>query len=659
MNRALTFGFLISLACGQPARATNPSDIDFKLRLTGDVSSYHMGESIGFEISYASESERKYLTSLSNPTPEFGSVSPQLAPSEGALDTRTLRPCWGGIAGSFLSSGPQYLSSQPIKEQGELTSWYRFQKPGHYSLTVTSRGVSRVRSTDEGGGQAVLNLESNTVEFDILPSDPAWESQQLRTILLDLGNAQNPGDRARAQHRLTLLDTPDSARKMVELFLSTPYPERYAYIFSLTQSSQIDLIIPLLEAALSDSEINPAGVAELLAQLQVRKQVGLNTPTSDDPARKQQAQAECQEQRKLYDAYLARGNASLLARAARSSGSQQSTVIFEAWSSAEDQNVQSGQAPANLTQLRLAVLNVAETLDPDQQTQFVISEWKILPHEQLLPLIRNLASTHRLDAYKLWCEGWSDECSGAILSDALRSDTQVMATHVLLMSEAEHPEMNAPLREQLTSPGILQDSTRSVRTAALILRAATRELLPDVNETLTRSAANHGFNCQVEAYLIGYLFRVAVEDAQNRLSELLQDEKCGDQLFRLLNMARYSDALVPVAVKALDSPNLSAAATAALFLGEHGSAETEDALWRRLEALWVLWHYRAGELRITVPTPDRGIQWQSARLEQSLVSALSHANNWELTPSERDRLRDSCLTEQCQNIADGKMRLGL
>ena len=141
---------------------------------------------------------------------------------------------------------------------------------------------------------------------------------------------------------------------------------------------------------------------------------------------------------------------------------------------------------------------------------------------------------------------------------------------------------------------------------------------------------------------------------------MLQDDKCGgDQLFRILNSARYSNDLVPVALKALDSPNLGAAATAALFLGNRGATQVEDALWQRLGSLWLLWRDRAGELRTTVTPRDQGIQSRSSRLEQSLASALSHASNWKLTPSEHDRLRDGCLTEQCQAIADSKMWLGL
>jgi hypothetical protein len=665
LKLALTFGLFLLAAFGQPARAANPSDIDFTLRLTSNISSFHLGEPFEFEISYASGAEQKYLTSRSNPIPELGSVTVRVAPLDGALDRRVLRPCWGGIGVSHLSSGPVYLTSRPITESADLTNWYRFQKPGHYSLTVTSHMVLRPKGVDEGGGQEILNLESNTVDFDILPPDPGWETQELQTILHDLDDAKYPGDRARAQYRLALLGTPEAASKLVELYLSSSDSEKYSYVSGLTESSQVDVMIPLLETALSNSEVSPSGLPDLLAQLQVRKQLGISATISDDPASQQKSQAECKDRRELYDAYLRRENELVLSRIERQPGPQQPAAIYEAWHNLENQyahdgqGVSTAQASEGLTQLRVAVLNIAEKLEPDQQTQFMISEWKILPHEQLLPMIRNLALTHRLDADKLWCEGWPRECSAAILSDAVKPDSRITAIHVLLVSEAEYPEMDSELRKQLGDPGFLQGSVQSQRTAALILRAGSRALLPAVNDALSRLAADHQYICEVEGYLLGYIVKVAPEDGQRQLNEMLQDGKCGDELFRILNSARYSDELVPVAVKALDSPNLGAAAMAALFLGNRGSAEVEDALWQRLNALWLLWHDRAGELRNTVTPRDQGIQSRSSRLEQSLASALSHASNWKLTPSEHDRLRDGCLTEQCQAIADDKMWLGL
>ncbi len=665
MKRRILFGLYIAIAWGQPLRAANPGDIGFVLRLTGNVSSFHLGEPIEFEISYASNAEQKYLTTSISPIPETDSVTVRIDPAEGTLDPRSSRTCWGGFAASILSSGPRYLTPKPITERADLTMWYRFQKSGHYSLTVTSRMVSRLDDLEQGSGREVLTLESNPIEFDILPPDPAWEAEVLQTILAQLDAAKYPGDRATAIYRLALLETPDAARALVGLYLSSSDGERNSFSNALSQSSHLDVMIPPLEAALSDPAVSPSGVVDLLAQLKVRNQLGAIPMLSGDPASQEKLQTECKERRKLYDQYRTAENAVILSRIQHQAGGQQPAALYEAWWIIENQEAQDGhyaspaQASETLTQLRQSVLNAAEQLGSDQRTQFATSQWTILPREQLLPIIRNLALGHRFDAEKLWCEGWPRDCSSEILSDALQPGTEIRSAHVLLVPESEHPEMDSALRELLAGPGILEISAQSQRTAALVLRAGTSALLPAVEDAISRLIANHRSNSEADAYLVGYLFRLSPEKARGHLSEMLQDEKCGDQLFRLLNTARYSDDLIPVAVKALNSSNLGAAAMAALFLGIHGSAQVEDALWQRLDSFWLLWHDRRGELRnILVPGSSKS-ELQSPLLEQSLASALSHAANWKLSQPEVDRLRAGCLTQQCRDIADRKTWMGL
>jgi len=652
MSRVPILGFLISLTCAQGLLASNPNDVNFSLQLTRDTRLYHLGEPVEFEISYASESEHKYMVSAGRPSPELRSVTLRLSPSETALDLDVLRQC-AGFAGSHLSSGPQYLSLKPISVRADLQDWYRFQKPGHYSLTATSVEVWRAKSIDEGGGQEYLTLESNSVEFDILPTDPSWEAEELGKILHDLEGASVPGVLSRAQYRLALLDTPESVQKSIDLFLSKAYPEKYAYFNTLSSSFRIDLIIPALEKALSNPDVSPSGVLELLSDLQVRKQLGFPQILQGD----ERARAQCEERSKLREEYLAKDNALLLARIARSSGPLQSESIYEVWRNAENGAANGGSTPQSLTQLRLTALSVAENLHPDQQTQLLITLWKNLPHEQLLPLIHDLAPEGTIDAFRLWCEGWPGECSEAILSGALKPGTRISTPVVLLTSESEHPELDPVLNAALTNPAMLQDSLESVRTAAVVLRAGSRELLPAVDNVLTQSNASKRFNCQVQGYFLGYLFRVAPEHAQSRMGESLQDEKCGSQFFHILNTVRPSEGILPVAASALNSPDLAIAGKAALFLGEHGPAAVEDLLWLRLDALWNVWHDKPAELRIN--SPRASLQQQSALLEQSLASALSHAKNWNLTSAERDRLRGGCLTERCQSIAEGKMSLGL
>lgn len=660
MKYAFRFALFL-VAVGYSAGATGQGDVDLRLSFAGDRNSFHMGESIGFDLSFTSEADGKYLVTPGSPVRDFAPITVRLAPLEGARDARAFRPCWGGIGGSFLSGGPQYLSSKVITEQGELTDWYRFHAPGHYIVSVISRGVSRHKSADEGGGYETLTLESNPVEFDILPPDPVWESEQLQAISRQLEDTQNPFERVRIAGRLASLDTPQSARKLVEFYLANS-DDKYSYVSALAESSQLDIVLPLLETALSSPDVNPTGLPSLLAELQVRKQLGVLPAFPQDSSAQQEWQSKCLSQRKLYDELLARNNSLLLSNIAMRPGPRQTAALYEAWINLENANSQGAQDPKameNLAKLRAALLKAAGNLDPSQRTQFLTSEWNILPHEELKPIILSLVPEPSLDAYRLWCEGWPGECSKAILSDALRPDTRLMTPAILQMPEASHPELDSTLREELADPELLRSSVRSEQIGSLVLRAGSVGLLPAVDEALSRLHATNGYNCEVEAYLLGYLLRVAVEDGGRRFGEFLQDDKCGDQLFRILNGARYSDALIPIAVRGLDSPNPGAAATAALFLALRAPAAEEDVLWERLNAFWLKWHDRPGELQGRFSAVDHDPGQRAAQLEQALASALAHANNWKLTPAEQTRLRSGCITDQCRDIADGKMSLGL
>jgi hypothetical protein len=213
------------------------------------------------------------------------------------------------------------------------------------------------------------------------------------------------------------------------------------------------------------------------------------------------------------------------------------------------------------------------------------------------------------------------------------------------------------------------DSWESQRVAAIILRAGSRKLRPAVDEFLDTYVAQPRYGCEIEGYLIGYLFRTAVADATKRFIEETGsgNHPCASQLLRTLDTPRYSDELIPLAVMALDSGDLGSAGMAATFLGLRGPATVEPALWQRLETLREKWRERAAELRgADTVIFDGGVEEQSpqrerarsVQLEQALVSALVRDANWKLTSGEQDRLREGCLTEKCRDIADGKMSIG-
>jgi hypothetical protein len=500
MYRIVKFGVAFVLIGGYALSAANPKDIEFRARLLKATPIYHMGEPIEVEISYSSQIEKKYYGSFSGPRPEFAAVTPQITPTDGVLDLRELRRD-RGVAGDILSA-VGYVGPQPSTQQLDLSEWYRFQKPGHYSVTFTSMEASRVKSAEEGGGLEHLTLESNPVDFDILPADPAWVSVEISDIERELNTATNPGVRSAAVRRLALLDMPTSVQMLVRLYLaSTNGGEDWIYDSALHDSSQTDLIIPLLVSALSDPAIEtPAGLPQLLADLQTRKELGVIPANPGDQANQQKWNEDWKARSKVRDNYLAQANALLAASIERRSGPQRAAAIYQVWYDSTQLNATTPPTPETLTRLQSNVLAVAEDLDHDEQVQFLVLAWQTMPHEQLLPMIRELAQDSlnnppgydNYEAFPLWCEGWPGDCDAAILRDVIETNGKTDRNIVLMMSEAEHSELDKMLEAQLKVPVTLSDWGQLERSAAVILRAGSRNLVSAVDSFLDQSGGSRG-----------------------------------------------------------------------------------------------------------------------------------------------------------------------
>lgn len=668
---------LVGLLATPVFSGANPDDIDFKIRFVDDKSFFHIGEPIEIEISCSTKIEKKYLGSWTSPSPGLEGVTPTLTRTDGVLDLRAVRD-YMGFAGSIPSS-IGFLGSEPVTQRLELGDWYRFQKPGHYAVMIRSSEVSQVKGAEEGGGREPLSLESNLLEFDVVASDPAWSMSELAEIERILENKEDP-ERYRALHRFILLDTPPSIRKLAQLYLSKADGtdnSRDVVYRGLRESSQIDVIIPLLEAALSDPQVEPReGITDLLAGLQVRKELGVLPPRPQDSAEQTEWKDRYDARTKVFQEYLAKANALVLKSIERRSGPERAAAIYQAWFAAERQSASKPVEPEILSRLRSEVLSAALELGPGERVQILYSMWPRQPHGELRSIVVSLVESRRKgdsfymdEGYRFWCEAWPQECSSAILSDAIHPATPTSKNAVFLMAESEHSEFDEILSARLNDPGMLQDSWESQRSAAIILRAGSRELRPAVDDFLDKYVAQPRYGCEIEGYLIGYLFRTALADATKRFAEETGsgNHPCASQLLRTLDTVRYSDELIPLATKALDSGDLGSAGMAATFLGLRGPATVEPALWQRLRTLREKWRERAPELRgADTGILDGGIREQAAhleraktvQLEQALVSALVRGTNWKLTSGEQDQLREGCLTEKCTDIADGKMSFG-
>jgi hypothetical protein len=669
MRRIAILAAVLTFQAIPRASAQNPEDIEFHIRFMRESAAFHAGEPMDVEVSYASTSEKKYRGTWTSLSLMSGGVSPTVLPMDGVMDLRDLLRAFSG---SGISSEGD-LTAKPYVQHLELNEWLRFRKPGHYSLTITSQTISRIKGAVEGGGLERLTLESNSEGFEILPVDPAWNASELAEIERLVQQSQDPQERYPALRRLGMLDTPESVQRLMEIYLlGGPQADYSGYANrGLNESAHADLIIGLLEASLSDPTRNPQGKgADLLAEFQVRKELGMLPHRPEDEEGQKEWQKKLEERNDSYNRYFAKANSLLLASMKKRSGPERVGALYEAWSNAERQNAGKAEAPESLTALREEVLNLAKELSPQQQLQFAISEWANLPHEQLKPMVESVANNRGEDAvylrnqgYELWCRDWLKECSAAIVADFMQPGSRIDQHGILMVQESEHPELDSLLTDALKKKdsNTPLDSQAEVRLAAMVLRAGSRNLRPAVDSYLQRFANYQGYGCEAEGYLIGYLFRFDTKEAAKRTLQELYKEKgqCGVDVLMTLNRVGYTDELGAVATTALDSPNPVSVGTAVLFLGAHGAASAEKELQKRLAALRESWRGRAADLSVAETSSTQNeTAAQAARLEQYLVSALVRGASWKITDEARQELRTGCMTEKCRSIADGKMSFG-
>jgi hypothetical protein len=672
MLRRAAIGALLLFAGAAHAQTVNPNDLEFRIRVQNDAHAFHTGERIVLEYSYYSESVKKYKAHYGS---AIGGITMIVTPGDGVVDLSALANAdqYGSEFYSVLSS-QDFVDSKPFWNEMTLTDTYRFEIPGHYSVAVTSTAVRRVRSADEGGGTEEVTLQSNPVEFEILPPDENWNAAQLAEIERGLAVAKKDGSAQEALRRLEHLDTPASVAELLRLYLTGTDPSGWIAQQGLIESSHTEQVIGALKSALADPTVDvPRGLPELLARIETRAELGAEPERPADEDKRAEWENGRKERRKTYNKYVAAEDAVLLAGTARRSGPNRATAIFDAWESAENRN--DGGLPAifnpdaqkpepeTLARLRRNVLEVMNDLTTSQLSNLVGGGWSTLPHEQLLPAILKLTdgpATAAADegVYEHWCQDWPSDCNAKILKTARDSLSEADPRKILLLAESEHAELDSELKSGLESCDSLKNSKEKDQVLALVMRVGSRNLVPSVNALLDEMRARHENSCDAQPYLLAYLFRFRPDDAGERLKALLLDPKgpCSDELLQKASMTERFDAMLPSVRAALGSPSLRSTGAAAVFLGNYGTPQDEEILWKRLDTFESAWRARSHEVEDA--EFGTGPAAEAKRLEEALASALSNATNWKLSDAELERLREGCLTSCCRDIVDNKMWLG-
>jgi hypothetical protein len=646
---------IISAFALQNAMAQTLTDVDFRLRVKRDPPVFHIGELIELELSYSTSHPHTYgITSTGDARSNCGMceifwVTPSKGVSDPSPDTRPLPM-------DFLSQYTE-LGEQPVKHRAILNEWLSFSQPGVYILHGGSRRITRlgvsIAPVDAKDPPAVL---SSPIELTILDADATWIHDQLSEIRSILDSSPRRDEREAAERRLRYLGTRQAAEELARRFVQSEELEDIVCELDsgLRESPFPDAVIPILENALRDP-LTPvrSRVVSMLASLRVTRQFGGRSrvpPNGDD----------YKERDAAYKRFQAEYEAILLGSLRQRSGPALATAVWTLWGQGAGQtNAGDGSQSAAATLLREELVAVAVDLPSNAQSRLLQWDWKLLPHEPLFPLIRQMAlhdqnGSHREIALERWCELDSMECEPAVLAELARPGP--LAPRLMtLLSAGERPAFDVVLRERLRSE---QAQRNWYGVSTLIQRYASPSLAPDVRKALEGS--NRPLICAFELQLIAYLLRVDQAEgwrlAKGTFDRRGSGDPCYRELLGTLDALAYIPQLGELAQTAFrNDKDPAVVGAAALVLSRHGPAEAETWLWDRLSSWSEKWHGQAETLlqRPGIKDPTGG----EASLERTLAEALVHATAWEFSKSDYTRLSNLCVTDQCRstvkNWADG------
>ena len=166
----------------------------FGLTLKDNRTSFLEGEPIGLLLSFSSTGEGYRISNWSDRSGRSRTETYCVAPEV----TDPLAWYFRQVASmdGLGSGGP--LSAAPSTTNADLNEWF-LVPPGHYHVHVVSRRVTQALPGGDARVQGVV-LRSNVVEFDVLPSNADWQTEQIHRDLQALANASLPNEAVKAAH---------------------------------------------------------------------------------------------------------------------------------------------------------------------------------------------------------------------------------------------------------------------------------------------------------------------------------------------------------------------------------------------------------------------------------------------------------------------------
>ena len=614
------------LALAQSNQETLPAG-PLVVRPRGGQTTFHIGEVIPLELSFTSPAEKKYQLDMAtyDRSGRLMEESFTVGPRSGWVDPLDLYfRARGGFIGGGLR-GMQVLSAEPVVVYDELNEWVRFEKPGEYRVTVSSARASTLERPFRGSETRAV---SNQLRLTIIAAQPEWKEQTLQQALAVMNgpaSTRSPRPGEPDSHRdaikaLRYLGTAAAAREMAHRVQDLDCR------LGLAGSPARDAGLDEMKRLLRDPNVAiDGGFLDILSVLAL----------PDGPGQR------WKDRQELENGF----RQELISLLALKRGAALATSTKTALES-------SGELPAELKQSLTKVLIANfDNLTAQEQADVIQRRLKGLDRETLLPLLRKVAQRYQdfpqlreMNAWnfnqasgaalKQWYAAAPEEARPAVLREILRPNPRFGADVLGMLPDQELPEEAHVLVAHLRT-AVVQDAI--VNLASLIDRYAGVSVEPEVIAYLDPYLGKGA--CAIQEPLLAWLLKVGPERARPRLEAVLAARKntgCFRSMLVQVGNLQDSPILQEMALKALNDPDSQVVSNAAAYLGNHGTAAAEDALWARFTAWHERWAGHEAELRY-IPGGSTDVQWESGA-GQNMLLALGSGQGWLASEDQLRRL---------------------
>src|ERR1700752_3773794 len=249
MSKIFTAIILLSLCTVAGAQTSAPADVQAKLSLAENKTVYRMGESIRLVLAFTADREGYTIEY----TPDG---------KDGRADTVVISPEGGfvnwldevnEISGWRCVVMTDKVSRTPKTVELILNDKVRFDSPGRYSVSVTTRRVTQ--SSESESGRETIILSSNPVTFEVQPMSDEDEAKQVKRLSELLDGKPDPRKDQEAAQQLSYLTGDPSTREKVRRFFINDQrvANYYGHLwFGLFMARNRPLVFKLIDNKLAD-----------------------------------------------------------------------------------------------------------------------------------------------------------------------------------------------------------------------------------------------------------------------------------------------------------------------------------------------------------------------------------------------------------------------